>query len=186
MSVTSKPGKGTTFRILLPATTERVRSVSAAPVPEIGAGKTVLVIEDDDSVRAMTRRMLSRSGFSVIEARNAGEALMIAEKRATRIHFLLSDVVMPGIPGPIIARRLRAMRPELKVLFMSGYPDALRAADLEECAAAYLRKPFTRAELISKLGELEGITARDDVRGTWREMTERSSHYSSQPAPAAD
>lgn len=157
LSVASEPGKGTKFCLLFPATTETPVRPSVPP-PPIGAGKRILVLEDDDAVRTMIRRILSATGYNVLEARNGGEALLICERDGTDIDLLLSDIVMPHVSGPEIAARLQRLKPAMKVVFMSGYPDSANPAELEASGAAFLQKPFSRAELIAKLSEAGRMT----------------------------
>ncbi|MEO8842014.1 MAG: PAS domain S-box protein, partial [Kofleriaceae bacterium] len=122
--VYSEPGIGTTFKVYLPevdaisdvAQTSRDHSLRRGT-------ETVLLVEDEDQVRDVARGILKRSGYTVLEARNAGEALLLCERHPTPIDLLLSDVVMPGMSGPELAKRLAEARPEMKVLCMSGYTD---------------------------------------------------------------
>ncbi len=145
ISVESAPGRGTRFRIYLPAATE-IRSLQAegdeAPVRE--GSETVLVVEDEDLVRTMIVEALEDAGYRVLEARNGQHALEVAERHRGRIDLLLSDVVMPRIGGPELAQRLSCQFPELRVLLVSGYTEHDVRAD-----AAFLRKPFTPASLES-------------------------------------
>jgi CheY-like chemotaxis protein len=125
IDVQSEPGRGTRFDILLPRTsgTPTVeRSIVPSPSTLRGS-ETILLVEDEAQVRRLARVILERSGYRVIEASNAGEALLIAEDPSHRFDLLLTDVVMPRCTGHALAKRLRAQRPELPVLYMSGYPD---------------------------------------------------------------
>ncbi|HEV8551438.1 MAG TPA: PAS domain-containing protein, partial [Polyangiaceae bacterium] len=121
--VYSEPERGATFKIYFPRGEER-RGGSDARLPAVqpGArGETVLVAEDDDQVRAVVRRVLSRAGYRVIEARSGGEALALAERHGDAIDLLLTDVVMPEMGGPELGSALKTKRPELRLLYMSGY-----------------------------------------------------------------
>jgi len=153
--VRSSSGAGTSFSLYLPATTET--NGAPAPVETVGQrghGETVLLIEDEDAVRELTRRILTRSGYRVLDARNAGEALLLCEQRDLSIDLLLSDVVMPKVSGPEIARRLLQIRPELRVLFMSGYADPVDQNVVRSMSAGFIAKPFTRDELLDAVGKL--------------------------------
>jgi two-component system, cell cycle sensor histidine kinase and response regulator CckA len=126
VTVCSEPGRGTTFTIYLPMARERIRSVRAgtlAPSTPHGS-ETVLLAEDDETLRALAREILTLQGYSVLEARGAEEALQIAEEWNGPIQLLLTDVVMPRMNGRHLAELLLVRRPDLKVLFMSGYVDS--------------------------------------------------------------
>lgn len=149
--VYSEPGLGTTFRVYLPhnevgeGAPERTRSGS---VPTVGGSETILLVEDEPQVRLLARRILSESGYSVIEAESGSEALVGATLHSGPIHLLISDVVLPGMNGPDVAERLQQARPDMKVLFMSGYtPDALLHHRITESGTPFLEKPFTRVGL---------------------------------------
>jgi PAS domain S-box-containing protein len=151
--VDSTPGKGTTMRAYLPRTEEtpvhaegEIRSR-----PERGT-ETVLLVEDDDTVRALTRRILRRQGYHVLEARNGIEALRIAEPGNQVIDLVLSDVVMPELGGRQLVERLRRIRPELPVLLMSGYTDdAIVRHGIIGAGEMFLEKPFTTDALAHKV-----------------------------------
>jgi PAS domain S-box-containing protein len=144
ISVSSASGRGTTFRLYFPRC---VAHEEAPPPPEsiVSAGnETILLVEDDDSLRAAERTILRGHGYRVLEARNAGEALLISERTREPIHLLLSDVVMPFMSGLELATRLRTVHPELRVLFASGYAaDTLARHGLFEGSPQLLRKPIT-------------------------------------------
>jgi two-component system cell cycle sensor histidine kinase/response regulator CckA len=116
--------------------------------------ETVLVVEDDEMVRQLASHVLRRNGYAVLEAANAGEALLIGEKHEGTIDLLLSDVVMPRVSGADLARRLKALRPTLKVLLLSGHSDeAMAQHGLLEVPFAILGKPFTPQALLSEVRE---------------------------------
>jgi len=143
--VYSEPAKGTTFRVYLPRT-DAPRSLAPAATPiESGRGtETILLVDDDDQVRHVARDVLRRLGYQVLDACNGGEALLLAEQSPATIHLLLTDVVLPHMSGPQIAARLGAQRPEMAVLFMSGYTDeAMLQHGVLDSTAAYLQKPIT-------------------------------------------
>ena len=154
--IRSAPGRGTDVRVLLPATSEqRVVAAPKREVPEQAAnGATLLLVEDEDAVRTLTRRILTHHGYKVVDARNAGEAILIFEQHEERIDALVSDVVMPQLSGPKLAARLLATRPDLKVLFMSGHSEAVDVRDIQAMGASFLRKPFSRDELLNALTKL--------------------------------
>jgi DNA-binding NtrC family response regulator len=123
--------------------------------------ETILLVEDEDAVRAVARGILQRFGYQVIEARNAGEALLHSESHAGDIDLLLTDVVMPQMSGPALAKRLTASRPTMKVLCMSGYTDdtVVRNGVLQS-EIAYLQKPITPDSLGRKVREVLGAPRR--------------------------
>ena len=154
--VYSEPGKGTTFKVYLPRVDEAVEAPHAAePRSSLRGAETILLVEDDDQVRTVARGILSRSGYHVIEARNAGEALLHSEKHPGMIHLLLSDVVMPQMSGPELAKRLAKARPDMKVLCMSGYTDdSIVRHGVLEARIAFLQKPITPQTLTTRVREV--------------------------------
>jgi two-component system, cell cycle sensor histidine kinase and response regulator CckA len=158
ISVESEPGAGTTFRIFLPATSDRAYpAVAPAPPPEPrapGAG-TILLLEDEKVVRDLVRAILERDGFRVIEAAAPEEALAASLRDRDGIDLLLTDVVMPGMSGPDVARAIGSPERPLKVLYMSGYTDeAVIQPGLLEPGSAFLQKPFSAHELTEKIRAL--------------------------------
>jgi len=156
--VESEPGKGTRFRILLPSTSERV-AAAAVPTPAGPAprgGETVLLAEDEPHVRALAHRVLTSCGYTVLAADNGEQALRLAGEAAERtIHALVTDVVMPLLGGHELAVRLRAARPGIRVLFISGYTDRdPRYQEPTGGDSAFLAKPFEPVELARALREL--------------------------------
>ena len=118
--------------------------------------ETILLVEDDDQVRTIALNILRRQGYAVIPADSAGEALLLSEKHSGRIDLLLTDVVMPHMSGPELARRLAAVWPEkFKVLCMSGYTDdsIVRHGVLED-GVAFIQKPLTPVSLARKVREV--------------------------------
>ena len=118
------------------------------------AARTVLLAEDESGVRGPVRRMLLGHGFTVIEAADGAEALVAAAAHPGRIDLLLTDVVMPGIGGAELARRLRLSRPDLRILFMTGYSvEAVATHGVLAPESSLLQKPFTVGELIRRVRE---------------------------------
>lgn len=149
ISVLSTPGKGTSIELLLPrAKTAAITPPTPAMRSDVPAAtlETVLLAEDEESVRQLTLETLQRRGYHVLSAASGEEALKIAAAYEGTIHVLVSDVVMPGMKGPELAERLRALRPGVKVLFVSGYAaDVVTPNDLRE--ASLLSKPFSPTAL---------------------------------------
>jgi signal transduction histidine kinase len=146
--VQSEPGRGTTFRVYLPRVNERPQTVTPATRPAArGGNETVLLVEDNDLVRGLARSVLTRNGYNVIEASDADEALQAAAQ-AGRIDLLLTDVVMPGISGRMLAQKLAERYADVRVLYMSGYPDSgVGSHGVLSPEVAFLQKPFTPAIL---------------------------------------
>jgi PAS domain S-box-containing protein len=147
---------GTTITILLPATGPGVQA-EPAPVQEPGGGRgeTVLIVEDEPAIREVTRRILSRSGYHVIVAASGHEAIEIAASHTGDIDVLLTDVVMPRMLGKEAAERIRALRPGVKVLFMSGYTQGvLDCRGVVEVGVNLIQKPFSEAQLLVTLRQI--------------------------------
>jgi CheY-like chemotaxis protein len=155
--VYSEPGHGATFKIYLPRVEEgevRDRRPQAARPPALGT-ETVLLAEDAASVRDVARQILERHGYTVLEAPNGRAALDIVAKHRGPIHLLLTDVVMPEMSGRQLADQLKAQRPEIKVLFVSGYTDdSVVRHGVLEAGIAYLQKPFSPDTLATKVREV--------------------------------
>jgi len=153
----SEPGKGTTFKIYLPAIEALPEDIGkAAPVEVTRRGKgTVLLVEDDEQLRRLTHRALAAQGYEVLEADRGRAALDGARRHQGTIELLLTDIVMPDTNGRKLADTLRAARPGLKVLYMSGYPDrAIVNNGMLEPGDAYIAKPFTTEAITRKVREL--------------------------------
>jgi PAS domain S-box-containing protein len=154
--VYSEPDHGTIFKIYLPRVDAAAEESMQHKGPSTLRGsETVLLVEDEEQVRAVARGILRRHGYTVLEVRSAGEALLLCETHKGHIHLLLSDVVMPQMSGPELAKRLAQARPEMKVLCMSGYTDdaAVRHGVID-AAFAYLQKPLTVETLTRKVREV--------------------------------
>ena len=121
---------------------------------ELRGTETILVAEDEDTLRALTRHLLELYGYRVLEACDGNQALRLSEQTADQIHVLLTDVVMPGINGRILADQLKQKRPDVKVVFMSGYTgQRVGEKDILEPGSLFLQKPFTREGLAWKIRE---------------------------------
>jgi two-component system, cell cycle sensor histidine kinase and response regulator CckA len=151
--VESEPGQGTTFDLVLPRCDRPAVGVArAAAGPEIRGTETVLVIEDDPQVRAITVRVLRSAGFRVLVAGSGAEALELAGTGTGPIDVVVTDVVMPGMSGRSAVEALRALHPSLRVLFVSGYPqDAIAQRGVLDAGVDFLQKPFTPAALLARV-----------------------------------
>jgi hypothetical protein len=156
ITVASKAGDGTTFRVYLPRVEERAPGPSDSQIiVSVWGSETVLLAEDDGTVRLLVREALRAHGYRVLDAKDALEALRLAEREKDRIDLLLTDMVMPGMKGRELAISLRARYPGLKVLYMSGYTDdaALIRGKLE-AGEAFIPKPFLPNEILSKVRKM--------------------------------
>jgi PAS domain S-box-containing protein len=157
ISVYSEPGRGTSFRIYLPAVAEAEADETPPAAAVFGGNETVLVVEDLAEVRDYTAAALKAYGYRVIAAGNAGEALLICERELEHIHLVLTDVVMPNLGGPELAVRLKQLRPGIKVLLMSGYTDNAISIDGElDERFQFIEKPFSPEQLARKVRAVLG------------------------------
>ncbi len=155
--VYSEPGHGTTFKIYLPQVEAPLegRAVGAAPGDLPRGTETILLVEDAAAVRAVTRQVLERQGYTVLEAAHGAAALQTAAGHPGPIHLLLTDVVMPVLSGRQLADQLARLRPDAKVLYASGYTDdAVVRHGVLEAGISYLQKPFTADSLARKVREV--------------------------------
>jgi len=162
----SELGQGTTFKIYLPRTEEipEGAAVRQRPAPAIGCHETILLVEDDEMLRELAHSILAKCGYSIIAPKDAQEARLICEQQASSIHMLLSDVVMPGINGRVLAQMLLSRNPAVKVLFMSGYTEnAIVHHGVLDKGTHFLQKPFTPPVLAAKVRE---ILDQSDTVGT--------------------
>ena len=157
--VYSEPGRGTTFKVYLPRIERDVANTkkddTAGAKKARRGSETVLLVEDEEGVRQLTREYLETNGYTVIECADGHEALDLAGSHNGTIHLLMTDVVMPGINGRELADRVSRIRPEIKVLYMSGYTDqAVVHHGMLESGSVLLQKPFTMTTLAAKLSEM--------------------------------
>ena len=159
IEVKSEPGRGSTFRIHLPCIDAGVAVDEAKPAAAnaLHGDETVLVVEDEEAVRRLTKTILEAHGYRVLEADSGAEAHAVASRRAGEIDLLLTDVVMPGMSGPQLAERLQPLHPQMKVLYMSGYPEPRQPNSALVSEVDFIQKPFTKQKLLRRLREvLEG------------------------------
>jgi two-component system, cell cycle sensor histidine kinase and response regulator CckA len=154
--VRSVVGGGTTFEIYLPQveTAAETGGADEAGAPAARGHETILLVEDEDDVRALAREVLERQGYTVLEASDGAQALQVYEMERERIDLILTDVVMPRMSGRQLAERLAEARPAMRVLYMSGYTDdAIVHHGVLGQGSAFLPKPFTPADLARKVRE---------------------------------
>jgi CheY-like chemotaxis protein len=157
IEVYSEVGVGTVFKVYLPREREGSSTVNSGISAKLMArgSETILLAEDEDRVRGLAKLVLERAGYRVLEARHGGEAFLICERHAGPIQLLATDVVMPNMSGRQVAERLKALRPEMRVLYLSGYTDdtvvrhGVLGADV-----AFLQKPFSPTALTQKVWEV--------------------------------
>lgn len=156
IDVSSEVGKGTTFRIYLPLIRDAVsRERQKAPAQTLKGSETVLLVEDEDSLRVLTRGLLVQSGYEVLDANNGAKALELATKHEGGIHLLLTDVVLPGMSGAALANEITRRSPDVKVLFMSGYTaNVVAAQGVLEGGTFLLQKPFEPEALRRKVRDV--------------------------------
>jgi len=168
ISVYSRPGEGTTFRVYFPVTThgapEPAASVEGDPTIWPTGSETVLVVEDEESVRGFVQRSLEQQGYHVLRAAHGTEALAVSDTHQGIIHLLLTDVVMPAISGPELAAQLRTRRPAMKVVFMSGYSsDAIAHQGRLAPDSTFIEKPVSPGRLARVVRQV--LDANGDRRG---------------------
>jgi CheY-like chemotaxis protein len=158
VEVDSAVGVGTTFRVYLPAADgagAEANPEAGRPLPRRGR-ETVLLVEDEDGLRALARLILEKHGYTVLAAANGGEALLACRQHPGPIDLLVTDVVMPHMGGPEVARQVAPLRPGMKVLFLSGYADDAVLRQGSGGDVPFLPKPFTPAALANKVREVLG------------------------------
>ncbi|HXX67492.1 MAG TPA: response regulator [Polyangiaceae bacterium] len=153
--VESEPGAGTTFFVHLPSIEAAVATSDRPPVrkdvPLARDGETVLLVEDDDRVRAAAGLVLRRCGYRVLEAQNAGEALLIGKRTASRIDLLITDLVLPRVGGIELAEELQSSRPEMRILFISGSTEDASIHGVHGTGLPFVQKPLTPELLATKV-----------------------------------
>jgi signal transduction histidine kinase len=156
IDIHSLPGLGTTFTILLPVTDEIATPVEEeAAFERTSTGETVLIVEDEEALRQVTERIFTRSGYRVITAAHGADALALATRHEGDIHLLVTDVVMPRMLGKEVAEKIRLLRPDIAVLYMSGYAQPVLASQGRlDRDVNLIEKPFTAATLITKAGQI--------------------------------
>jgi CheY-like chemotaxis protein len=156
----SEPARGSCFRVYLPRSepVPEQKAYSSAPPARGAPARTVLLVEDDAAVRAVTERMLKRAGYATLRAEHGEQALELARHHQGSIDLLVTDVVMPGLSGPELAERMRTLRPGIPTLFISGYARDHRLLEPDDAhPVAFLAKPFTREAFDA---EIAGLFAR--------------------------
>jgi two-component system cell cycle sensor histidine kinase/response regulator CckA len=154
IDVRSEVGVGTSFEIFLPRIDAGPEPRRTSVQPE-GGSETILVVEDQEAVRSFTKAALTLYGYQVLEASDGDEAIAAAQEYAGEIHLLLTDVVLPGMNGKQLSEKLRALRPVLKVLFISGYPaNVIAHRGVLDPGVSFLNKPFGLDELAGKVREV--------------------------------
>jgi len=165
IGVYSEAGRGTTFKVYLPREEQpggrpQPRQPGRTRAKSYRGTETILLVEDAEPLRLLAREFLTGSGYTVLEARNGKEALRIALRSESRIHLLLTDVVMPEIGGRQLAEQLREHDASLAVIYMSGYPnDRMLQSGILEDGVVLLEKPFTRELLLRKIRESLDVSA---------------------------
>jgi nitrogen-specific signal transduction histidine kinase len=157
ITVYSEPSQGTIFKMFLPqvdfALGEEGEKTPKQDLPR--GSETILVVEDEEEVRKLAVEILRRQNYKVLEAAQGEDALLLSEKHDGRIHLLLTDVVMPGLNGPELARRMKFSNPEMKVIFMSGYSDkSIFQRGILDPETGLLQKPFSLESLTGKVREV--------------------------------
>jgi len=184
IEVSSEPGRGASFKIWLPLADQSVAAEAGAPAPasEAGGSETVLVVEDQREVGELAAEALRAYGYRVVLTGGAAEALSTFNSGRERIDLVLTDMVMPGMSGPELAASLKQSHPQTKILFMSGYPDAVIAQqEVLSGGVNFLEKPFSPEQLAAKVRHLLGarslgrvlvVDDEESVRGFLRVVLE--------------
>lgn len=163
--VSSDLGKGTTFKIFFPCVESEAERIVPASTPDeaLRGSETILLVEDDEMVRALAQAILERYGYRVLAARNVTDALCFAQEGNRTLHLLLTDTIMPGMNGPALAERVLSLRPAIKVLYISGYTDkAFTPTETWEPGTGFLQKPFTPQMLARKVREMLLVSKSND------------------------
>jgi len=152
----SDVGRGTTFKIYIPRCDDSLNQTASTKIENTAllGNETILVVEDEEMVRKLTCRILRDYGYQVISASYPSEALQICQNHEGKIHLLLSDVVMPGMNGVMLAGQLKEKYPAIKSLLMSGYTDSSYLDGRSELVSDFIQKPFKREALAAKVREI--------------------------------
>jgi two-component system cell cycle sensor histidine kinase/response regulator CckA len=156
IDIDSQPGDGTTFTMMFPVTDEVALPIEQAPTyRHVPTGQTVLLVEDEQALREVTERIFTRGGYHVLSAADGDEAITIAAGYNDEIHLLVTDVVMPHMLGKEVAERIRHLRPDIKVLYVSGYAQpVLTSSGRLDDDVHLIEKPFSASAIIQKTGQL--------------------------------
>jgi two-component system cell cycle sensor histidine kinase/response regulator CckA len=160
ITVDSELGRGTSFKIYLPrrkVEASEAHAVETAPVAarDVTGQDTILLVEDEEAVRSFAARALRMRGYNVLEASGGEEALEIVKSEGDKIDLVITDVVMPNMDGPTIVKHIKELKPELEVIFMSGYAEeAFRRSDQTSENIHFLPKPFGLKQLAAKVKEV--------------------------------
>ncbi len=154
--VSSEPGQGTSFTVCLTRSTEVAKPVRKTRTPDItGGDETILIVEDDETVRTLTHKMLAKYGYTVLEAEDGKSAMRTCKQYREPIHLVLTDVVMPKMSGPELIERVTELHTDVKVLYMSGYTDKMiDSAAIGKPGTGYIQKPFAPVVLALKVREV--------------------------------
>jgi PAS domain S-box-containing protein len=185
--VDSEPGRGTIFTIYLPREPEETAAVGVSKTITLATGtETILVVEDEEALRGVFRRCLEDAGFTVLTASDGQEALSVSVQHAGDIHLLLTDVVMPHMSGRALAQEFLKIRPHIKIIYMSGYPDdAIVRHGVIDAGTHFISKPFTAIDLNQKVrAVLDGSDdRRTDGHSPTRSRDSGRPPLSSRPSP---
>lgn len=165
ISVTSSPGRGTTFEVLLPLIKPPTNHEGPDQPPDQTSRDkaTILLVEDNEQVRALTSRALTKHGYEVLPADSGDAALLLARSHKTEIHLILTDVIMPGMSGPEVVKQALGIRPNMRVLYMSGHTgDALADRGITEFSADFIQKPFNTSQIILRIEAM--LSGQDSTR----------------------
>ena len=155
--VVSEVGQGATFRVYLPRADGPIAPPEnkAAEAQHLHGRESILLVEDETPIRKLASIILQKYGYQVIDAGNGKDALDIAAQHPGLIHLMLTDVIMPGMTGDALAKEMAAVRPKVKVLYMSGHPDStIVNTGVLEPGIAFLKKPFSSIDLVRKVREV--------------------------------
>jgi CheY-like chemotaxis protein len=155
-AISSTPGAGTTFTVLLPATDQTAAPAEKPAAPQLGrGGETVLIVEDEEALREVARRILARNRYQVLTAASGPEALKLVEHTTVDIHLLLTDVIMPRMLGKELADKLAELRPAVRVLYMSGYAQPVLASQgTLDPGVTLVEKPFSEPALLARVRDV--------------------------------